>query len=165
MLTVHITHHTPFSKTCVLPTADCNSRDVTCRHMTWQSEHTQVNPSENPKTTFFNLATLTFDLWPWPSNSFEILSTSIPPTNFGSVHQMVQLWERWQTDTWNRFYTLDCWRGREWVFLNHDSYLVKFMLATFGPNDMIGAQATIKYTLNRQDPFYNLLTNWFICNK
>ncbi len=57
-----------------------------------------IQPSETLEITFFNLATLTFDLWPWPSNSFEILSRSMPPPNFGSVCQTVQPWERWLTD-------------------------------------------------------------------
>ncbi len=38
------------------------------------------------------------DLWPWPSNSSEILSRSTLLPNFGSVCQRVQPWERWQTD-------------------------------------------------------------------
>ena len=36
--------------------------NVTWHHMTWQSESAQVNPSETPEITFFNLATLTYDL-------------------------------------------------------------------------------------------------------
>ncbi len=67
--------------------------------MSWQSEPAQINPSENPKITFFNLATLSFDLWPWPSNLSEILSRSTPPPNFWSVCQTVRLWESWQTHT------------------------------------------------------------------
>ncbi len=57
-----------------------------------------IHPSETSEITFFNLATLTFDLWPWPSNSSEILSRSMPPPNFGSVCQTVQPLERWMTD-------------------------------------------------------------------
>ena len=38
-----------------------------------------------------------FDLWPWPSNSSEILSRSTPPSNVGSLCQTVQPGERWQT--------------------------------------------------------------------
>ncbi len=46
----------------------------------------QVNhASENPKFMFFNLATLTFDLWPWPSKSSEILSRS-------TLHQILGLY-------------------------------------------------------------------------
>ncbi len=39
------------------------------------------------------------DLWPWPSNSSEILSESTPIPNFGSVRQTVQPRESWQTHT------------------------------------------------------------------
>ena len=46
------------------------------------------------KITFFNLVTLTFDLWPWPSNSSEMLSSSTAPLNFRSVPQTVQPVER-----------------------------------------------------------------------
>ncbi len=96
------------------------SRDVTWRQVSWQTGSV-IHPSETSEITFFNLATLTFDLWPWPSNSSEILSRSTPPPNFGSVCQTVQPWERSQTDTRththtdrrDRFYTLDRWRGRE----------------------------------------------------
>ncbi len=63
------------------------------------------------------MATLTFDLWPWPSNSSEISSWSTRAPNFGLVCQTVQSWESWQTHTQtdrrDRFYTLDRWRGRE----------------------------------------------------
>ena len=37
----------------------------------------------------------------------------IPIPKFGFTHQTVQLWEFWQTDTQDWFYTLDCWRWRE----------------------------------------------------
>ncbi len=87
----------------------------------WQNTK-RLNPPETSEFTFFNLVTLTFDLWPWPSKSSEILSRSMPPPNFaiGSLRQTVQPWERSQTDrhTHRRdwFYTLDRWRGREWAF-------------------------------------------------
>ncbi len=62
------------------------SRDVGCpTHDVIWYEPAQVNLSENPKIMFFKLATLTFDLWPWPSNLSEILSRSIPPPNFESI--------------------------------------------------------------------------------
>ena len=51
-----------------------SSENVMWHHMIWQNGYTQVNPSETMKTTFFNLAALTFDLWPWPSNSSKISS-------------------------------------------------------------------------------------------
>ncbi len=44
-------------------------------HMTWQSESSQVNLSETTKITIFNLATLAFDLWPSPSNSFRLCAS------------------------------------------------------------------------------------------
>ncbi len=50
------------------------------------------------KITFFKIATLTFDLWPWPSNLSEVLSKAMFLPNFRSVAQTVQSWERWQTD-------------------------------------------------------------------
>ncbi len=71
------------------------------------------------KFTFFNVPTLTIDLWPWTSNSSEGLSRSSLLPNFRSVRQTVHLWERWITDRHththrpDRFYTLDRWRGRE----------------------------------------------------
>ncbi len=81
-------------------------RDVTWHHMTSQlmscvftkwicaiyTGHT------GPKITFFNMATLTFDLWPWPSNSSKIFSRSMSLPIFGSVCQTIQPWERWITD-------------------------------------------------------------------
>ena len=71
-----------------------NNNKWTCKpsQPTWKSE----------KSRFFNLATLTFDLW--PSNS-EILSRSTPPPNFRSVRQMVQPGERWQTNTHTHTHT------------------------------------------------------------
>ncbi len=51
------------------------------------------------KFTFFNMVTLIFDLWPWPSRVFEILSRYNPPLNFRSIPQTVQPWGRWQTNT------------------------------------------------------------------
>ncbi len=76
-------------------------------HMTWQSEPAQVNPSENPKFTFSNLVTLTFNLGTWPSNSSEISSRSTSPPNFAYV--TVHLWDRWQisgrTHRRDQFYT------------------------------------------------------------
>ena len=71
-------------------------KDVKWRHTMWcymtsviwqdKSESPQVNhASENPKIMFFNLATLTFDLWPWPSKSSEILSRS-------TLHQILGLY-------------------------------------------------------------------------
>ena len=50
------------------------------------------------KFTFSNMATLTFDPWPWPLNSSKIWPRYIPPPNFRFVLQTVQPWERWQTD-------------------------------------------------------------------
>ena len=50
------------------------------------------------KITFFDLVTLTFDLWPWPFNSSEILSRSMSVKNFEAICQTVQPWERWITD-------------------------------------------------------------------
>ncbi len=57
------------------------------------------------------------DLWPWPSNSSEILSRSIRVSNFVIVWQSVQLWECSQTDTHTEtdrlhFHNLDRWCGR-----------------------------------------------------
>ena len=46
------------------------------------------------KIAFFNIATLTFDLWPWPSNSSEMSSRYTSPLNFRSVCQMVQSGDR-----------------------------------------------------------------------
>ena len=110
-------------------------RDVTWRHDVVLSRHMTLGVltkwfcaiyightiEKVRKSRFFRMATLTFDLWPWPSNSSEILSRSIPTPNFRSVAQSVQPWECWltdrhthtQTDTPDRLYTLDRWRGRE----------------------------------------------------
>ncbi len=74
----------------------------------WNSRHTlftrdcDYTPNAQvklPEITFFDLVTLTFDLWPWPSNSFEILSKYTAVPNIGSVGPMVQSWERRQTHT------------------------------------------------------------------
>ena len=62
-----------------------------CRMTSWQNIQ-KVNPSETLEITFFNLVTLTFDLWPW--NSSKILSRSMPPPNFGSLRQTIQSGER-----------------------------------------------------------------------
>ena len=48
---------------------------------------------------FFYLATLSIDLWPWPSNSCEILSSSMYPPNFESLCQTIRPWECSQTHT------------------------------------------------------------------
>ncbi len=82
---------------------------VPWRHMTswcdvtWcpfvMTECTNINLSETSEITFFNLATLTFDLWPWPLNLAEIISRSFPLPNFVTLGQTVQPWERWLTDT------------------------------------------------------------------
>ena len=56
----------------------------------------------NQKTieiTLFSEVTLNFDLWPWPSNSSKILSRLISLSNFMTIGQTVQPWERSQTDT------------------------------------------------------------------
>ena len=59
-----------------------------------RSHHKKM--SEN-HVFFFKMASLTFDLWPWPSNLSEILSKAMFLPNFRSVSQTVQLWEHWQT--------------------------------------------------------------------
>ena len=85
-----------------------SQRDITChtpshlkltwRHMKYESKSAHVNLSETPNITFFILTTLTFDLWPWPSNSSEISSKSIPIVNFRSIQQTVWLGECRLTD-------------------------------------------------------------------
>ncbi len=95
------------------------------------------NTIKRLKITFFNMATLNFDLWPWPSNSSETLSRSIMTLNFGSVRQTVRPWEcqltdrhtRTHTHTRDRFYTLDRWRGREWRIPLH-GFLKYFCIRT-----------------------------------
>ncbi len=87
-----------------------------CTNVSYRAE----NPDQSSKITFFNRMTLTFDLWPWPSNSSERSSRSIPIPNLVTVCQSVQPWECSQTDTHThrqtdrplRFYNLDRWRGR-----------------------------------------------------
>ncbi len=54
---------------------------------------------DTSKITFCNLTTLTFDLWPWPSNSSEMLLRYTPTPNYRPVCQRVQTWECWQTNT------------------------------------------------------------------
>ena len=54
--------------------------------------------SKKLRNHIFDLVTWIFDLWPWPSNSSEILSRSIPIWNFVSICQAVWPWERWRTD-------------------------------------------------------------------
>ncbi len=49
----------------------------------------QKNPGQNSKITFFIWMTLTFDLWPWPSNLSEMSSRSIPVLNLVTIHQSV----------------------------------------------------------------------------
>ena len=70
----------------------------------WKSENHIFQPSD-------------LDLWPWPSDLYEILSRSIPPPNFESVCSTVQTGEFWQTHRHTHrqdgFHTLDRWRGRE----------------------------------------------------
>ena len=50
------------------------------------TECTNINPSETLDITFLNLATLTFDLWPWPANSDRYThmdgTDSIPSTSY-----------------------------------------------------------------------------------
>ena len=64
------------------------SHDVICPHH-----------KKHAKVLFFKMATLTFDLRPWPSNLHDILSMAISALNFRSVAQAVQSLEHWQTDT------------------------------------------------------------------
>ena len=45
------------------------------------------NQGQSSKITFFNRMTLTFDLWPWPSNLLEMSSRSIPVSNFVTIGQ------------------------------------------------------------------------------
>ncbi len=84
--------------------------DVTWRHMTsWCHNwcHTssqngsvqfiQVTPSKSPKITFINMVTLTFDLWPWPSNSSEIWWSLLCVQNVSSIGRTVQPAELKQT--------------------------------------------------------------------
>ena len=52
------------------------------------------NSSETPKVMFFNIVTLTFDLWPWTSNSSKILSRSLPVPNLAPIRQTVWPVER-----------------------------------------------------------------------
>ena len=64
-------------------------------HMTsWHSRTGQdfTWSNSNQKTgeiTFFVPMTLTFDVWPWPSNSSEILSRSIPVPTLVPIHRPV----------------------------------------------------------------------------
>ncbi len=88
-------------------------RDVTWRHdvLLWRHMTSDVmtkwlcaiyighTVKISRKITFFKMATLTHDLWPWPLNLSEILSKAMFLPNFRPVAQTVQAWERWQTDT------------------------------------------------------------------
>ncbi len=71
-------------------------RDVRWPVLSWQNVQ-RLTHQKLWKITFFNLVTLTFDLWPWPSNSSEILPRSITKPNFATVCQTVQPWEHSQT--------------------------------------------------------------------
>ncbi len=80
------------------------------RHMTWQSEPALVNPSENPKITFFDLATLTFNLQTHPiychgQTVYQILGPPIDRFSRESADR--------ETDRQDQFYTLDHWGGKE----------------------------------------------------
>ncbi len=89
------------------------------------------------KSFHFNLATLTFDLWPCPSNSYGIWSSLSHTPNFVFLPGTLQLWEHSLTDRhthrMDRFYTLDRWRGREklcfsaapWLQINLGQLLLK----------------------------------------
>ncbi len=86
--------------------------DVTC-FMAWRHDicHDRVNAhkSPNPKVqniTFFNLTHLDLDL---QTHLRYCRGTSL----YQFLHQMPQTWERWQTHWQGRFYTFDCWCGRE----------------------------------------------------
>ncbi len=84
--------------------------DIIWCHMSCQNEAAQVRSSENH---IFQSS----DLWPWSSNSSEFLSRSTPPTkswvhmsNDSAGRELTNRHTDRQTD---RFYTLDCWCGRE----------------------------------------------------
>ncbi len=67
-------------------------RDITWRRMmsgVMTKLLCAIHPSETSEIMFFNVTTLTFDLWPWPSKPSDILSRSMPPPNLGSVCQRV----------------------------------------------------------------------------
>ena len=93
------------------------SHDVRCHDQMALCNLHRSHHKKSRKITFFKMATLTFDLWPWPLNLSEILSKAMFLPNFRPVAQTVQAWERWQTDTLtdrrDLFYTLNRWRGRE----------------------------------------------------
>ena len=78
------------------------SHDVTQRPLSW--ERVYCYKVEPHRSTFWNtkndnMATLTFDLWPWPPNLAEILPSFIATPNFVTLGQTVRLWERSLTDT------------------------------------------------------------------
>ena len=57
--------------------------------------NTHLTPQE---ITFFNLVTLTFDLWPWISKLAKILSGHISIPKIVFIRRTVQSWECWKTD-------------------------------------------------------------------
>ncbi len=87
---------------------DVKMSDTPWRHMTSYvitkrlcaiyTGHT-IKTSENHVFQNGDLDLWPMRLWPWPSNSSEILLKAISLPNFRSVAQAVQSWERWQTDT------------------------------------------------------------------
>ncbi len=85
--------------------------DIKCHDKIDLNNLHQSHHQKNLKVTFFNLVTLTFDLWPWHSNSSEIISRYIRHPNFESICPTVHTGESWQThrhtDRRDRFYTLD----------------------------------------------------------
>ncbi len=91
--------------------------DILCHHNYYMYVMTKWictgQPIRTSKITFFNMASLTFDLPTHP----RYCQGRHPYEEFGSVCQTVQPWESWQTHTQTdrreRFYTLDRWRGRE----------------------------------------------------
>ncbi len=68
------------------------------RHMMWHDKE-NLHRSTHQKIWLCDPVTLTFNLWPWPSNVAEIISWSFLTPNFMDLGQTVKPWERWRTDT------------------------------------------------------------------
>ncbi len=86
---------------CGVMTSCCDvmmlCRDIRCHD---QMALRSLHRSHHKKIRkFFKMATLTLDLWPWPSNLSEILSKTMSLSNFRSIAQMVQP-ESADTQTW-----------------------------------------------------------------
>ena len=129
------TSQTPPKEPTDVVTSHCDvmtsRHDITCHHISWQSESAQVNRSETPKSHFSTWRhwPLTYDL---DTQTCSRYCQDTPPyqlscpyvERFSSERALTDgQTHRW-TDRRVRIYTLDRWRGREKPNLKYHCHFI-----------------------------------------